>query len=506
MSDVMSGVSIEEAKAVYARRAARFGIPAIDPATAAVEVAARAAAEGPKQKIAAASVAAAARAAAAAAARVVTRPLPLVTGFNALNEERRLARGIRFGLAWPIVDFVGAAATAAGLGSEEIAVRKERRKRADRFGQPDPLDVAIARAALVAVEADFVAVSVAVGGPDAPAIRPEALHLRGVGYLPASTGDIYAWFGDLRPSAVAWLNGVSVVAIFADAGSCARALAALTEPVPSAAGVAPVWVGWRVALKPLVKGRTDRYAPAGTETTLFVRQATALDTKENAPGTTGPSTHGTFSRSGEYSLRRVTGTAMDEDNGEIASTAAVAGLGAPPPPAAAGEAGDSGETCDAVVAFMPEEPVVEVLKPAPGPPRTRDGKIFLSAAVRDLDAAQVASSVVAQLREAAVVVRMRDHALPGGAQRRAQQASEPAAPAFSAPKASADSDACATIGGKRRRYDGVAGDASPGDGGAGNSTNLDDVVNNGEASGTAEAAPATKRVRGRGTVKAPTDL
>jgi hypothetical protein len=148
--------------------------------------------------------------------------------------------------------------------------------------------------------------------------RPNVLHLRAYQYLPAATADISAFFSPLRPSYVEWLNAISINVHFADKGTAARALERLTEPIPVVTEVPPVPAGWRMSLKPLVKLKSDRYAPAGAETTVYLRQATTLDTKARAAHTAGPRKHGTFSKNGMFSrravqreLRRAEADAMD---------------------------------------------------------------------------------------------------------------------------------------------------------------------------------------------------
>ena len=244
-----------------------------------------------------------------------------VTGWDVTTEKeasRRSTRAARFNI--PVTSYAGAPMREAGLGEREVAVRAARRARAERFGVPDELDVAIARAALEALGAapqegavvvtatpDVAATGdVAVEGADAPsaaavagappALRPDALHLRVFQYLPAATRDVMTYFDEagVRPSTVEWLNGCSVNVCFADAGSARRALELLAEPVPVVPGIDRVAPAWRVAYKPLVKLTTDRYAPAGTETTLYLRPATAADAKERAFRTKGAGTFGTF--------------------------------------------------------------------------------------------------------------------------------------------------------------------------------------------------------------------
>jgi len=98
-----------------------------------------------------------------------------------------------------------------------------------------------------------------------------------------------------------WLSSIALNVVFADALTARRALMSLGEAIPAVPGVPGVPDAWRMCLKPLVKLRTDRYAAAGTESTLYIRIATSNDTKELSPPAGGPRTHGTFSLHGAYS-------------------------------------------------------------------------------------------------------------------------------------------------------------------------------------------------------------
>ncbi len=120
---------------------------------------------------------------------------------------------------------------------------------------------------------------------------PTALHVRAWKYLPAASADIRAFFAPLVPSYITWLNAVSLNVVFGDAATAARALASAGEPVAAVPSVPPVHPAWRTCLKPLIKVRQDKWAPAGAETTIWVRYATTHDTKENAAPTHGACWH-----------------------------------------------------------------------------------------------------------------------------------------------------------------------------------------------------------------------
>jgi hypothetical protein len=220
----------------------------------------------------------------------------LITGVDVMSEvetTRREARASRFGTSFSYED---AAAKAAGLTDEAIASRKARRERAKKFNKEDDFDIALATAAVEAL-------GTAPVNPDGLELRRNVLHMRGYGYLPAATADVNAFFQNFRPAFIEWLNGVSLNVIFGDEYTAQRALLSFTEPVPAAAGIAAVDTSWKVCLKPLRKIHTDAYAPAGTETTIYLRYAHAGDTKEHAASTSGPKTHGTYSTAGIYSVR-----------------------------------------------------------------------------------------------------------------------------------------------------------------------------------------------------------
>jgi hypothetical protein len=307
------------------------------------------------------------------------------TGFDPTTKaeaDKRAARASRFGVA--AFDYEHERLSSAGLSAEAIELRRARRQRAAKFGAVDPIDVAIAKAAALALgtmkdeeeddeeeevvagaggegagsaamaeEGEGAVVPAAVVGssadgetatasssssssssssaadgpaateeemgmetagasaaapePAAPAEpRPGVLHLRAYKYLPASTSDLHAFFSPLRPSFVEWLNGVSVNVVFEDPGTAARALELVSEPIPLVPSVPPPPPGgWRVCLKPLVKGKTDKYAAAGAETTVYLRPATTDDAKDKAKKTAGARTHGAYSRGGLFSKRAV---------------------------------------------------------------------------------------------------------------------------------------------------------------------------------------------------------
>ena len=146
------------------RRAEKYGLVFVSAAERA-EAAALAAAE------AAALAAAASVTAAAPAASDITsasaldaprrrrdRSPPMagdgVTGFDTLAPEEKakgVSRAARFG--GPVFDFEKERAAAAGLGEDELRVRRERRERATRFGVDDALDIALANGALAALGA-----------------------------------------------------------------------------------------------------------------------------------------------------------------------------------------------------------------------------------------------------------------------------------------------------------------------------------------------------------------
>lgn len=244
------------------------------------------------------------------------RDAGLVTGFDVTaddQEVKRKARAQRFNLASPF-DFAAAPIVSAGLPAEAAKILEARRERAKRFNTVDELDVLQAKAAVEALGSGPETAGI-LDAADPPAINPVALHVRGYGYLPAGTRDLMAYFGELRPAYIEWLNGVSVNVFFGDEGSAKRALHSLSQPIPRVADIPPVHEAWRVCLKPLIKLKTDKYAPVGTQTTLYMRCATANDTKVLAARTAGPNTFGTYSKGGTYSIRKSSGGSKGGDEG-----------------------------------------------------------------------------------------------------------------------------------------------------------------------------------------------
>jgi len=355
------------------KRAERFGLAYVEPNpfTAVTDV------DAAKRLV---------RAAAGAASATVSGVNP----FSPEEAARRDARSARFGTK-PF-DWDAARAEAAGLTEAEVRLRRERRERAAKFGVDDPLDVELAKAAVQALGSDGS--SAGIEDPDAPpAQQPATLHMRGCGYLPVHTRDIQHFFGVLRPTDVQWLNAIAVNIHFADAATAARALEVMSEPVPVVKGVQPVHAAWRVCLKPVVKQRTDKYAPAGTETTVYLRFATVNDTPDKAARTTGPRTHGTFSAKGEYSLARVAA----EEGGDEAMMGA-------PPAVAARDAGAAAAEAAPTAKSGPGEAGEASGEGAPSakPPAITPAVVaaMTAAGVRS-GAARVTSHVVAALRDAA---------------------------------------------------------------------------------------------------------
>jgi hypothetical protein len=156
--------------------------------------------------------------------------------------------------------------------------------------------------------------------------RGEVLHLRAYQYLPAATADIAAFFAPLRPAHIEWLNAEALNVVFGDAGTAHRALELFSEKVPRVAGVAPVDAAWRVCLRPLVKQKTDRYAPAGATTCIYLRPATTHDSKEHFAKTRGARSQGTFSRAGLFNKKAVARDQRDLAAGKGAG-AGLAGAG-----------------------------------------------------------------------------------------------------------------------------------------------------------------------------------
>jgi len=143
--------------------------------------------------------------------------------------------------------------------------------------------------------------------------------MRAYKYLPASTADIEAFFSPLRPTLVEWLNGDSLNLIFQDEGTAKRALELNSEPVPVCVGIETVHPDWRICLRPLVKMKTDKYAPEGAETTVYLRFATSSDTKGNAAKTQGARSQGTYSKDGLYSKKAIQKDVNAARRGQLAS-------------------------------------------------------------------------------------------------------------------------------------------------------------------------------------------
>ncbi len=110
--------------------------------------------------------------------------------------------------------------------------------------------------------------------------RADTLHVRAWMHLAAERLDVCHFFTPLVVRKVEELNGVSVNVVFADAPTAARALENCCCAVPRIEPVPPVHPAWRRAGKPLVKHtRTDKRAPYGAVTTVWMRQATTHDTR-----------------------------------------------------------------------------------------------------------------------------------------------------------------------------------------------------------------------------------
>jgi hypothetical protein len=403
----------------------------------------------------------------------------LVSGVNPADPAEKAKaqkRAERFGIS--AFDYDAERAKAAGLNDEERKYREERRRRAAKFGKPDELDLQVAKAAAVSLQLDPVVDKLAdAAAADKPTVRPNALHIRGCGYLPAATRDIYSFFGEFRPSWIEWLNGISLNVIFEDAATATRALETFAERIPAVAGVPPVWEGWRVALKPLRKQKTDKYAAKGTESTVYLRYATAADTKEQAIGSTGPRTHGTYSKRGEYSI--VKGRVMDTDSEEDEETGAGSGAGgaadvggeaemgssagaasASAAPAGEGAARSEEAATGAAGAAASAAPSAGAASQpggqAGGSIVSKAGRAFVYAGVRDMSAVTVASTVVSALQHGARTLQLKDQALLDGRGRRpragAADAAEVGADAAASGSAAAAADgAAAGEGGASRR-------------------------------------------------------
>jgi hypothetical protein len=403
-----------------------------------------------------------------------------VTGFDPTTHGvGAQARAARFGIGLRESNYYEKARfEAAGLSERERALREERRKRAQRFGKDDELDTAICKAAVLALSDDPVVIAKAgaekkdgeeeQAAAAAPAVAPtrfNALHVRAQGYLPASSRDFYAFFGEtFKPQYVEWLNGVSLNVIFADSGTAKRALESFTEEMPKLiappADVAEKLpainaAGWRAALKPLVKLKTDKWAPEGTQTTIYFRFATTDDTKEKAPGTTGHRTHGTFSKHGEYSLRRGGNTAMDEDS-DGDNNAAAASSSSSSSSAAAAASDEVMADSAAAAADSASAPAA-----AASAKLTKDGKAFKYAGVKDLGLAAVSATVVEALSGAAKHLEKRSNtALPDGFRKKKAVAEEAAAAGGAGSAADGSSGLLAKR--KRRERDGDNGNGGEG--------------------------------------------
>ena len=255
-----------------------------------------------------------------------------VTGFDpttSSEQDKRAARAARFGTT--VFNYEKERLLSAGLTEEAINLRQTYRDRAAKFKQASAIDIAIAKAAVAALgpASEFTEEAVRMSsmedtdgtvltsssntGDNTTVIKPkeeaiprsDALHMRAYEYIPASNEDIQAFFSPLRPAYIEWLNGSSLNIIFEDAGTASRALELLSEPIPIVPDVAPVLDSWRFCPKPLIKQKRNEYAPAGAETTVYLRFATNLDTKERAPKTRGARSQGTYSRNGLFSQRAV---------------------------------------------------------------------------------------------------------------------------------------------------------------------------------------------------------
>jgi len=151
----------------------------------------------------------------------------------------------------------------------------------------------------------------AQGADSAFAVRKEALHVRGPGYLPLGTRDLMSFFSPCKPSCVEWLNGVAVNVLFSSGADAGRALARLTCTIPRPAQAGGVEGGqsrqphtaWRVSAKPLRKGKTDKWGMRGDAVTVYVRYATDCDLPGKCKGTSGARTYGTW---GKKAMERIT--------------------------------------------------------------------------------------------------------------------------------------------------------------------------------------------------------
>lgn len=254
-----------------------------------------------------------------------------VTGFDptaAAEQEKRTARAARFGTT--VFSYDKERLLSAGFTEDAINLRQTFRDRAAKYKQASAIDIAIAKAAVAALGAASESTEEAVRMSsmedtdgtivasstvssfvkEEAIVRPDALHMRAYEYIPASDEDIRAFCSPLRPAYIEWLNGSSLNIIFEDTGTASRAIELLSEPIPIVPDVPPVLDSWRFCPKPLIKQKSNQYAPAGAETTVYLRFATNLDTKERAPRTRGARSQGTFSKHGLFSQRAVNAELM----------------------------------------------------------------------------------------------------------------------------------------------------------------------------------------------------
>jgi hypothetical protein len=353
---------ILDLKAKQALRAARFNIP-----------------EKPLTSSAIAQVGSISKDAYLTLTRSAPEGTATISGIDVAGDDERaraLKRAERFNIT--SFDYATERQREAGLSEEAIRLRAERRERAARFGRSDPLDLEIAKAAFLALgsarssqttgssmegiesikevkdedenmkddkvetikEGDDTTTSssssssstlvdvltstelslgASTSNVDIGIRRPNVLHIRSYKYLPASTADIEAFFSPLRPNLVEWLNGDSLNLIFQDEATARRALELNSEPIPICPEVESVHPDWRICLKPLVKMKTDKYAPEGAETTVYLRFATSIDTKANAVKTRGARSQGTYSKEGLFSKKAIQKDVNAARRGQLAS-------------------------------------------------------------------------------------------------------------------------------------------------------------------------------------------
>jgi hypothetical protein len=354
---------ILDLKAKQALRAARFNIP-----------------EKPLTSSAIAQVGSISKDAYLTLTRSAPEGTATISGIDVAGDDERaraLKRAERFNIT--SFDYATERQREAGLSEEAIRLRAERRERAARFGRSDPLDLEIAKAAFLALgsarssqttgtiiegiesikevkdedenmkddkvetikEGDDTTTSSSSSSSSSTLVdvltstemslgastsnvdigirRPNVLHIRSYKYLPASTADIEAFFSPLRPTLVEWLNGDSLNLIFQDEATAKRALELNSEPIPICPEVESVHPDWRICLKPLVKMKTDKYAPEGAETTVYLRFATSIDTKANAVKTRGARSQGTYSKEGLFSKKAIQKDVNAARRGQLAS-------------------------------------------------------------------------------------------------------------------------------------------------------------------------------------------